>query len=126
MNIHRDQLKCVDGKQDGCSIHTSYIHSAAAATGKVIVDGANAVGSFVTRSTVPWNIAVPPDGINLAYEFLRMSASRSMLNKREKCRGLRRHLDIEIWPKKIRSSTLTLVEQTLENAAWMEPTPSLA
>ena len=64
-------------------IRTNYIHSGGAATGKFIVDGANAVGSSVTRSTVLWNVAVPPDGIHLAYKFLRMSASHSMLNRRE-------------------------------------------
>ena len=64
-------------------IRTNYIHSGGAATGKFIVDGANAVGSSVTRSTVPWNRAVPPDGTHLAYKFLRMSASHSMLNRRE-------------------------------------------
>ena len=46
-------------------------------------DGADTVGSFVTLSTFSWNIAVPPDGIKFAYEFLRMSASHSVLNKRE-------------------------------------------
>ena len=64
-------------------IHTDYIQSGGATTLISIVDGANAVGSFVTRSTVPWNIAVPPDGMKLEYEFLRMSASHSMLNRRE-------------------------------------------
>ena len=59
-------------------IHTNYIQPGGAITLIFIVDGADAVGSFVTRSTVPWNIAVPPDGIKLAYEFLRMSASHSI------------------------------------------------
>ena len=45
------------------SIHVNYNHSGGAASGKFIVDGANAVGSLVTRSTVPWNITVPTDGI---------------------------------------------------------------
>ena len=48
-----------------------------------IVNGVNAAGSFVMRSPVPWNMAVPPDGINLAYNSLRMSASDSVLNKSE-------------------------------------------
>ena len=51
-------------------IHTHYIHSGGAATEKFIVDGANAVGSFVTRSTFAWNIPAPPDGINLANKIL--------------------------------------------------------
>ena len=50
---------------------------------KISVIGANTVGSFVTRSIVPWSIAVPPDGKKLAYEFLRVSASHSVFNKRE-------------------------------------------
>ena len=56
-------------------IHTDYIQSGGATSLISIVDGANAVGSFVTRSTVLWNIAVPLDGMKLEYEFLRMSAS---------------------------------------------------
>ena len=42
-------------------IQNNYIQTGGANT-KIIVDGTDAVGSFVTRSTVPWNIAVPPDG----------------------------------------------------------------
>ena len=78
---HQDKLTCVEGKHHGCSkqyqLHSLWWR----ATGKFIVDGAKAVGSFVPCSTVPWNIAVPPGGKNLAYKFLRMSASHSMLDK---------------------------------------------
>ena len=35
----------------------------------VIVDGANAVNSFIMRSPVPWNMDVPSDGTTLAYKF---------------------------------------------------------
>ena len=69
---------CREDKMDS-PIHTNCIQSGGATTLIFIVDEADAVGSFVTRSTVPWNKAVPPDGIKLAYEFLRMSASHSML-----------------------------------------------
>ena len=42
----------------------------------LIVDGASAVSSFVMRSTIPWKMAVPPDGTTLAYTSLWMSTSQ--------------------------------------------------
>ena len=45
----------------------------------LIVDGASAVSSFVTRSTIPWKMAVPPDGTTLAHTSLWMSTSHFML-----------------------------------------------
>ena len=58
---HQDKLKCGEGKQDGCS-NPYQLHSLRWNTEKIIVDGGNVVGSLVTSSTFPWNIAVPPDG----------------------------------------------------------------
>ena len=56
---------CREDKMDS-PIHTNYIQSGGATTLIIIVDGADAVGSFVTCSTVPWNTAVPPDGKKIA------------------------------------------------------------
>ena len=56
-------------------IHINYIQIGGANTQISTVDGADAVGSFIARSTVPSNITVPLDGLKLTYTFLRMSAS---------------------------------------------------
>lgn len=50
-------------------------HSVGATTMKFILNGANAVDSFVMRSLVNWKMAVPPDNTKLAYNFLRLSTS---------------------------------------------------
>merc|ERR1712224_783852 len=42
-------------------IHTEYLRSGGATTLIFIVEGANAVSSFVMRSPMPANIVVPPD-----------------------------------------------------------------
>ena len=73
---------CLLRSTSGEGIQNNYIQTGGANT-KIIVDGSDAVGSFDTRSTVPWNIAMPTDGLGLTYKFLRMSASYSMLNWRE-------------------------------------------
>ena len=88
---------------------------------KIIVDGADAVGSFVTRSTVLSNKAVPPDGPRQMYRFLQMSASYSMLKWRGQvvdCTGIIHRK----WEKRFRAGTFTHVGATLENSTWMEPT----
>ena len=36
----------------------------------LIVDGASAVSLFVMRSTIPWKMAVPPDGTTLTHTYL--------------------------------------------------------
>ena len=115
---------CRKDKMDS-PIHTNYIPSGGATALIFIVDGAHALGSLVTRSTVPWNKAEPPDGIKLAYEFLRMSASHSMLNRREVSWMSLASLHSNLARKNFRASTFTLVEQTLENSVRMEPRPSL-
>merc|ERR1712147_475711 len=46
-------------------IHTEYLRSGGATTLIFIVDGANAVNSFVMRSPIPANIVVPPDNTTL-------------------------------------------------------------
>ena len=51
-------------------LQNNYIQTGGANT-EIIVDGADAVVSFVTRSTVPWNIPVPPDGPRLVYKSCR-------------------------------------------------------
>ena len=38
----------------------------------LIVDGANAVSSFVIFSKVHWHVVVPLDNTTSGYEFLRM------------------------------------------------------
>ena len=47
--------------------HNNNIQTGGANT-KIIVDGADAVGSFVTRSTVPRNMEMPPHGLKLDAE----------------------------------------------------------
>ncbi|CAK0819401.1 unnamed protein product [Prorocentrum cordatum] len=58
-------------------IHTEYLRSGGTTT-LFFVEGANAVGSLVTRSLMPGNIVVTPDSTTLAYRSLRVSTSRSM------------------------------------------------
>merc|ERR1719498_2104766 len=60
-------------------IHTEYLRSGGAMTLIFIVDGANAVSSFVIRSPMPGNIVVPPDRTTFAYKSLRMSTSHFMI-----------------------------------------------
>ena len=104
-------------------IQNNYIQIGGANT-KIIVDGADAVGSFDTRSTVPWNIAMPPDGLGLTYKFLRMSASYSMLNWREmSCIPLAPY--IKKLEKTLSRRYFHSGGATLENSTRMEPTPSL-
>ena len=109
-------------------IHNNYIQIGGANT-QIIVDGADAAGSSITRSTVPWNIVVPPDGLRLMYKFLRISASYSLLRWTEMSWIPLASLRLTFGPRKkgtsFRAGTFTLVEQPLENSAWMEPTPSL-
>ena len=61
-------------------------------------------------------LAVPPDGIKLAYEFLRMSASNSVLNRRG-VSWIPLASYVEHWKKKktFRAGTYNQVEQTLED-----------
>ena len=60
---HRDKPKCAEGKQEGCS-NPYQLHSLWWSCRWEVHRGwSQTLGSFVTRSTVPWNIAVPPDGI---------------------------------------------------------------
>ena len=66
------------------------------------------VGSFVTRSTVPWNIAVPPDGIIGVRILADVSVAFHVEQEREKCRGFRWHLYFEIWPEKTFAQVLSL------------------
>ena len=56
LEFHMDGMQ----KKMDVPIHTDHIDSGGTPL-EFIVDGDNAVGSFVTRSPVPWNIAVPPD-----------------------------------------------------------------
>ena len=60
-------------------IHTEYFHSGGATTINFIVDGDNAVGSFVMCSTIPWQMVVPPDNTTLAHNSLRMPTSHFMM-----------------------------------------------
>merc|ERR1712098_831272 len=61
-------------------IQTEYLRSGGATTLIFIVDGANAVSSFVMRSPMPGNIVVPPDITTFAYRSLRMSTSHFMMD----------------------------------------------
>merc|ERR1719203_1615412 len=61
-------------------IHTEYFRSGGATTLIFIVDGANAVSSFVMRSPMPGNIVVPPDNTTFAYRSLRISTSHFMID----------------------------------------------
>merc|ERR1719440_1377889 len=60
-------------------IHTEYLRSGGATTLIFIVEGANAVNSFVIRSPMPGNMVVPPDSTTLAYKSFRMSTSHFMM-----------------------------------------------
>merc|ERR1711862_887947 len=61
-------------------IHTEYFLSGGATTLIFIVEGANAVNSFVMRSPMPENIVVPPESTTFAYKSLRMSTSHFMID----------------------------------------------
>merc|ERR1712137_438453 len=61
-------------------IHTEYLRSGGATTLIFMVEGANAVSSFVMRSPMPANMVVPPDSTTLAYKSLRMSTSHFMMD----------------------------------------------
>merc|ERR1712124_109440 len=61
-------------------IHTEYLRSGGATTLIFIVEGANAVSSFVMRSPIPANIVVTPESTTLAYKSLRMSTSHFMID----------------------------------------------
>merc|ERR1712113_955925 len=50
-------------------IQTEYLRSGGATTLIFIVEGANAVNSFVIRSPIPANIVVPPDSTNCIQIF---------------------------------------------------------
>ena len=60
-------------------IHTEYLRSGGATTLIFIVDGANAVISFVKRSLMFLNIVVPPERTIFAYKSLRISTSHFMM-----------------------------------------------
>ena len=64
-------------------IHTEYFHSGGATTMNFIVNGTKAVNSFIMRSTIPWNMVVPPDDTTLACNSLRMHTSHFMLRWKE-------------------------------------------
>merc|ERR1711939_670797 len=61
-------------------IHTEYLRSGGATTLIFMVEGANAVSSFVMRSPMPANMVVPPDSTTLLYKSLRMSTSHFMMD----------------------------------------------
>ena len=44
-----------------------------------VMNGANTVSSFVMRSIISWNMFVPLDNTELAYDSLRMHTSHFML-----------------------------------------------
>ena len=50
-------------------IHAVYFHSGEATTMNFIVNGTNAVNSFIMRSTIPWKRCVPRDNTTLAYNL---------------------------------------------------------
>jgi len=56
-------------------IQTEYFLSGGATTLIFMVDGANAVNSFVILSAIPGNIVVPPERTMFAYKSLRISTS---------------------------------------------------
>merc|ERR1711967_116814 len=60
-------------------IHTEYLRSGGATTLIFIVDGANAVSSFVIRSPIPANIVVPPERTTFWYKSFRISTSHFMM-----------------------------------------------
>ena len=53
-------------------IPSEYFHFDGATTLIFVVNEANAVGSFVMRSTISWNMVVELDSTTLAYNSLRM------------------------------------------------------
>merc|ERR1719160_2199662 len=61
-------------------IHTEYFRSGGATTLIFMVEGANAVNSFVMRSPIPVNIVVPPERTTFAYRSLRMSTSHFIID----------------------------------------------
>merc|ERR1719222_1384101 len=61
-------------------IHTEYFRSGGATTLIFMVEGANAVSSFVMRSPMPANMVVPPDNTTLLYKSLRISTSHFMID----------------------------------------------
>merc|ERR1712056_4280 len=61
-------------------IHTEYLRSGGATTLIFMVEGANAVSSFVMRSPIPANMVVPPESTTLLYKSLRMSTSHFMID----------------------------------------------
>merc|ERR1719331_779677 len=61
-------------------IHTEYFRSGGATTLIFMVEGANAVSSFVMRSPMPANMVVPPDSTTLLYKSLRISTSHFMID----------------------------------------------
>ena len=64
--------------------HNNYIQTGGA-NRKIIVDGADAVGSFVTRSTVPRNMEMSPHGLKIDEEREVVdSTDISAIGQREK------------------------------------------
>ena len=60
---------------ENLKVHTEYVHSGGATTLTFIVDGVNAVSSFVMRSAVPWNMVVNLTTRRRRTENLLMSTS---------------------------------------------------
>jgi len=65
--------ECAERKKVDPPIHTGYLYTGGATNLDLIVDGDNTVNSSVMRSTILWNMVVPPS--NMTYKFSRMSAS---------------------------------------------------
>merc|ERR1712014_46946 len=61
-------------------IHTEYFRSGGATTLIFIVEGANAVSSFVIPSPMPANMVVPPESTTSEYRSFRMSTSHFMID----------------------------------------------
>merc|ERR1712003_410530 len=61
-------------------IQTEYLRSGGATTLIFMVEGANAVNSFVMRSPMPANMVVPPESTTLEYKSLRISTSHFMMD----------------------------------------------
>ena len=99
----------------------------------IIVDGANAVDSFVVRSKKTMHMVVPPDDTTLVYNSLRVTTSPSM-DTGKKCReplaSCQRHLPGTILQRNgnirrrrddVSASNPYRIGATTLTSSWMKP-----
>ena len=76
---------------ENLKVHAEYLHSCGATTLTFIVDGVNAVSSFIVLSKIHWNMVVAPDNTTLTYNSLRRQKSIRSFQGRGELRNVRVH-----------------------------------